>query len=148
MADDTMYSKILVPVDLEHADRLDKALATAAGLARSQDAELCFVAVCGKVPNRVAPDPERFAAELSLFAREQGDRFGVETSSLVKESNDPGADLDDKLLEAIDETGADLVVMASHIPGVADRLHLISSNAAWIVKHTEVSVFVVRSGED
>jgi nucleotide-binding universal stress UspA family protein len=68
----------------------------------------------------------------------------VESSSLAKSSVDPAVELDDKLLEAIEETDADLVVMASHVPGVADRLHLISSNAAWIVKHADVSVFVVR----
>jgi nucleotide-binding universal stress UspA family protein len=139
-----MFTKIMVPVDLEHADKLDKSLRAAADLARSYDAQVCFVAVSGKVPNRVAPTPEKFAAELDMFAREQGDRLGVETASLAKSSVDPAVELDDKLLEAIDETGADLVVMASHVPGVADKLHLISSNAAWIVKHADVSVFVVR----
>lgn len=139
-----MFTKIMVPVDLEHADKMGKALRTAADLAQCYDAHLCFVAVSGKVPNRVAPSPEKFAAELNMFAREQGDRLGVETSSLAKSSVDPAVELDDKLLEAIEETDADLVVMASHVPGVADRLHLISSNAAWIVKHADVSVFVVR----
>lgn len=139
-----MFNRIMVPVDLEHADKLDKSLNVAAELARLNEASICFVAVSGKVPNRVAPSPEKFAAELDMFAREQGDRLGVETSALAKSSVDPAVELDDKLLEAIDETDADLVVMASHVPGVADRLHLISSNAAWIVKHADVSVFVVR----
>jgi nucleotide-binding universal stress UspA family protein len=139
-----MYSRIMVPVDLEHADKLGRTLDTAGDIARLYGATLCFVAVSGKVPNRVAPTPEKFEAELNMFAREQGDRLGVGTSSLVKSSVDVPAELDDKLLEALDEVDADLIVMASHIPGVADRLHLISSNAAWIVKHADVSVFVVR----
>jgi len=139
-----MFTRILVPVDLEHVEKLEKCLQVAAELARSHDAEICFVAVSGKVPNRVAPSPEKFAAELDMFAREQGDRLGAAASALAKSSVDVAVELDDKLLEAIDETDADLVVMASHVPGVADRLHLVSSNAAWIVKHADVSVFVVR----
>jgi len=139
-----MYSRIMVPVDLEHADKLEKTLNTAGDLARLYEATLCFVAVSGKVPNRVARTPQQFEAQLNMFAREQGERLGVATSSLIKESVDVPVELDAKLLEALDEVDADLVVMASHIPGVADRLHLISSNAAWIVKHADVSVFVVR----
>jgi len=139
-----MFTRIMVPVDLEHAEKLEPSLRAAADLAKVHDAEIIFVAVSGKVPNRVAPSPEKFAAELDMFAREQGDRLGVKASALAKSSVDPAVELDDKLLEAIDETAADLVVMASHVPGVADRLHLISSNAAWIVKHADVSVFVVR----
>ncbi len=139
-----MYSRIMVPVDLEHSDKLDKTLDAAGDIARLYEATLCFVAVSGKVPNRIAPTPEKFAAELDMFAREQGERLGVRTSSLVKPSVDVPAELDDKLLEAIDDLDADLIVMASHIPGVADRLHLISSNAAWIVKHADISIFVVR----
>ena len=139
-----MYSKIMVPVDLGHVEKIEKSLSTAAYLARSYDAPVCYVAVTGRVPNRVAPTPEKFEVELNMFAREQADRFEIETSCKVKPSVDVPVELDDKLLEAIEETGADLVVMASHVPDVPDRLHLMSSNAAYIVKHAEVSVFVVR----
>jgi universal stress protein F len=60
-------------------------------------------------------------------------------------SNDPGAELDERFLEALySTTRADLVVIASHPPGAADALHLIGSHAAWLVRHADVSVFVVR----
>lgn len=139
-----MYRKIMVPVDLQHVEQLEKAIQTAAQLARQHDAEVCFAGISGKVPNRVAPTPEKFAAELNMFAREQGDRLKIETSCKAKSSVDVAVEVDDKLLEVAREIGADLIVMASHIPGVADRLHLISSNAAYIVKHSDISVFVVR----
>jgi nucleotide-binding universal stress UspA family protein len=79
-----------------------------------------------------------------MFAREQGERLDVETSGIVVFSNDVAVELDEKLLETADRIGADLIVMASHIPGVADHLHLIGSNAAYIVRHAKTSVFVVR----
>ncbi|MFO7763692.1 MAG: universal stress protein [Wenzhouxiangellaceae bacterium] len=139
-----MYKKIMVPVDLEHTEKIEKALDGAAELAKSYDLPVCYVAVTGRVPNRVAPSPEKFEAELNMFAREQADKHGIKTECKAVPSVDVPVELDDKLLEAIDDVGADLVVMASHIPGVADKLHLISSNAAYMVKHSDVSIFVVR----
>jgi hypothetical protein len=35
-------------------------------------------------------------------------------------------------------------VMASHPPGIGDRLHILHSNGANIVKHSDVSVFIIR----
>jgi len=57
---------------------------------------------------------------------------------------DTAVELDDRLLDAIKDTGADLVVMASHPPGIGDRLHILHSNGANIVKHSDVSVFIIR----
>ncbi|MDT8450444.1 MAG: universal stress protein [Wenzhouxiangellaceae bacterium] len=139
-----MYSKIMVPVDLQHIEKIDKSLQCAAELAGIWDSVVCYVAVTGRVPNRVAPSPEKFEVEMNMFAHEQRDRFGIETEYKVVSSVDVPVELDDKILGAIDEIGADLVVMASHVPGVPDRLHLMSSNAAHIVRHADVSVFVVR----
>ncbi|MEX1197507.1 MAG: universal stress protein [Pseudohongiellaceae bacterium] len=139
-----MYRRIMVPVDLEHVDHMEKALHGAAELATSYSVPVCYVAVAGRAPNEVAATPEQFARALEQFARDQADAHGIETSSLTMSSVDVPAELDHKLLEAIRTTGSDLVVMASHSPGVSDRLHLIGSNAAWLVRHTDVSVFVVR----
>jgi len=139
-----MFNRIVVPVVLNHTDRMARTLKAAADLARQYDAQVTYVAVSGKVPTAVAQTPEKFAAELDMFAREQGGEAGISTAGLAVASNDPGADLDKCLLEAIDSTSADLVVMGSHSPGVSDALHLIGSHAAWLVRHADVSVFVVR----
>jgi len=139
-----MFNRIMVPVVLQHVDRMRRTLAVAADLATQSRASMIFVAVTGKEPNEIASTPEKFAAELDLFAREQGDRSGVATESHAVVTNDPGADLQKRLLEAIKVTEADLVVMNSHPPGVADALHLIASHSAWLVRHSDISVFVVR----
>ncbi len=139
-----MYQKIMVPIDMQHVDKMEKALQTAADLANHYGAKLCYVAVSGKVPNRVAPTPEKFAEKLQEYATEQGNKLGLDIQAKAISSVDVTIELDDKLLEAAKDIGADLVVMASHIPGVPDRLHLISSNAAYIVRHSDISVFVVR----
>ena len=57
-------------------------------------------------------------------------------------SHDPAADLDHRLIAAGREIGADLIVMASHLPGLPE--HLFASNAGAVASHAKVSVFVVR----
>lgn len=139
-----MYRRIMVPVDLQHVDKMSKALTTAADLAHRYGAELWYVAVTGKVPNRVARTPEQFAAELEHFAADQGRVLGLDVHARSISSVDVTVELDDTLLTTAAEIEADLIVMASHLPGVPDRLHLISSNAAYVVRHASISVFVVR----
>ncbi|NND41526.1 MAG: universal stress protein, partial [Silicimonas sp.] len=56
---------------------------------------------------------------------------------------DPTTEVDDALVRAIDETGADLVVMASHVPNVMD--HIWPSKGGKQAQHAKCSVMVVRS---
>jgi nucleotide-binding universal stress UspA family protein len=139
-----MYRKILVPVDLTHKEKLSKALDTAVDIAKHYNATLCYVAVTNATPSSVAHNPEELAEKLDAFAQEQGKSHGIETDSKVLLTADTAVELDDRLLEAIKDTGADLVVMASHPPGIGDRLHILHSNGANIVKHSDVSVFIIR----
>lgn len=139
-----MYKAIMVPTDLEHSDKLYKSLETAIHLAQKYDANLCYVAVTPNTPTSVASNPAEFEQQLKTFADEQGATHGIKTSCKAIVSHDPAVDLDDKLLDAIDECGVDLVVMASHVPGLADKLHILHSNAGKIATNAKVSVFVVR----
>jgi len=50
--------------------------------------------------------------------------------------------VDDALLKASRDTGADLVVMASHMPSVLD--YIWPSNGGKIAEHAKCSVMVVR----
>jgi len=139
-----MYSKILVPVDLSHLDKMPKALNTAIDMAKHYNATLCYVTVTNSTPGAAAHNPDELRATMKEFAEEQGNAHGIKTDAEVLESVDTAVELDDKLLDAIKDTGADLVIMASHPPGIGDKLHLLRSNGANIVKHSDISVFVVR----
>lgn len=139
-----MYHKILVPVDLAHLDKLYKALNTAIDIGKHYDASLCYVAVTNTAPSEVAHNPEELADKLAAFAKEQAEAHNIEAQSRVIPTADTAVELDKRLLEAIEATGSDLVVMASHSPGIGDRLHILHSNGANLVKHSDVSVFVVR----
>ncbi|MXN63842.1 universal stress protein [Stappia sp. GBMRC 2046] len=137
-----MYKKIMVPVDLAHADRLDKALTTAADLSRHYEIPVCYVGITATTPGPVAHTPKEFQSKLDAFVKDEAAKRGIDASSLTKISHDPSIDLDETLLSALNETGADLVVMASHVPGVPE--HIFASNAGYLASHAPVSVLVVR----
>lgn len=137
-----MYNNIMVPVDLAHADQINKALTTAADLARHYSAMVHYVAVGTPQPNSVAHNPEEFAAKLERFAQQQADDHGISTKAHPMTSNDPSVDLDATLTRAGDAIGADLIIMASHIPGFMD--HVFHTHGSYVASHSHLSVFVVR----
>lgn len=137
-----MYSRILVPVDLEHVDKLSKALDTAGNLAAPDGATLIYTGVTTTTPSATAHTPAEYSRKLEAFAQEQGQRHGVPAEAHTIVSHDPAIDLADKLIEAVKETQADCVIMASHVPGVAD--HMFHSNAGHVGSYAPASVFIVR----
>ncbi len=137
-----MYQKIMVPVDLAHIERIEKALATAADLAGHYGIPVCYVGVTTGAPSEVAHTPKEYAQRLERFGAEQAARHGLTAETHSSLSHDPAVDLADALIGAIEATGSDLVVMASHVPGLAD--HIFSSNAGAVASRAAVSVFVIR----
>lgn len=106
-----MFSKIMMPVDLGHADRMARALRVVAELAELYEVEICYVAVTGSFPGAIAHNPQEFAAKLDEFAQSQAAMHGQNVTSHSIVSHDPAVDLDRSLLKACDDVGADLVVM-------------------------------------
>lgn len=137
-----MYRRIMIPVDLTHTDKLGKALDTGADLASHYRIPVTYVAVHAAAPGPIGHTPEEFARKLEAFGRSEAERRGIEATTEAIVSHDPATDLDKALLGAIEATGADLVVMASHIPNVLDRVW--PSNGGRIASHSDVSVFIVR----
>ena len=137
-----MFRHIMVPVDLAHADKLGHALETAADLAAHWDAKVTYVGVGTSTPGKVAHTPEEFAHKLMAFAAAQGELHKIAASAHPTIAHDPTTEVDDALLRAVSETGADLVVMQSHVPGLVD--YVWPSNGGKIAGHAKASVFVVR----
>ena len=130
-----MYKTIMIPVDLEHSDQLKKALSIGADLARHYNADLFAVGVTSGAPSAVAHNPLEYTQKLEAFVAEQTALHGVEFKAKAMESHDPAVDLDDTLQKAGSEIGADLVVMASHIPGFID--YFLHQGPA-ILHHTRI----------
>ena len=138
-----MYKNIMIPVDLAHVDKSETALEVVADLAKHYDATVTYVAITSNVPSAIAHNPEEFARKLADFAKEQGARRGHQTTAKSIVSNDPAVDLDKKLAGTVDEIGADLIVMTTHIPNMADML--LPSHGGALARHTDASVFLVRA---
>jgi len=137
-----MYKRIMVPVDLAHAARLDKALTTAADLAKHYGAEMIVVGVTGSEPGPVAHSPEEFARKLDAFAAAATERFGTRIEGQTIHLHDITADLNRTLVRRAGEIDADLIVMASHIPGVAE--YIFGSHGGEVGQHAPMSVMLVR----
>lgn len=137
-----MFKRIMAPVDLAHVEKLSAALECAADLANLYGAPVVYVGVTSSQPSQVAHNPEEFAQKLGEFAKAETARHGIATSAHSTIAHDPTLEVDDALMRAIDETGADLVVMASHVPNVID--HIWPSNGGKLAKYAKCSVMVVR----
>lgn len=137
-----MFTRIMVPVDLAHLDKQEKALECAAMLSRQYDAPITYVGVTTPTPGPLAHTPEEYDEKLGAFAAAQAELRGIKAQGHMAIAHDPTTDLDDVLLKQVSETGADLVVMASHVPGVTE--YIWPSNGGKIAGHAKASVLVVR----
>ncbi|PUB17168.1 universal stress protein [Yoonia sediminilitoris] len=138
-----MYSRILVPVDLENADKLTKALDLAGKTAKENDAEVVYVDVVDAVPTTSArTEGQRVADQLRAFVANQSAKYGIKANDQVALRGDLHLNVGSDLVKAASENDCDLIIMASHIPGFKD--HLISSNAGYVASHAPMSVYVVR----
>lgn len=138
-----MFNRIMAPVDLAHVDGLRGALDCAADLAKHYGLPITYVGVTSSGPTSMARTPEDFADMLGVFVEREIQTHDVEASPHVSIAHDPTTEVDDALMRAIDETGSDLVVMASHIPGALE--YIWPSNGGKIAGHAKCSVMVVRS---
>jgi nucleotide-binding universal stress UspA family protein len=141
-----MYDNILVPIDLNEESSWRKALPTAITLCHAFDAKLHVVTVVPDYGMTVLgqyfpPDAEQAMTEKTwrelkaLCAKEVPSDLKVH--HLVLKGT-----IYQRIIEAGAQVKADLIVMASHRPELAD--YLIGPNAAKVVRHYERSVLVVR----
>ncbi len=138
-----MYSRILVPVDLENADKLTKALDLAGLTAQQNAAEVVYVDVVDAVPTMSKrTEGERVADQLKAFASEQAKKHNVKTIAEIALRSDLRLNVGSDIVKTANENGCDLIIMASHVPGLKD--HIISSNAGYVASHAAMSVYVVR----
>jgi nucleotide-binding universal stress UspA family protein len=136
------YAHVMIPIDLEHADRMGKAIDTARALAGQFGAKLTFVGITGEAPGTAAHNPAEFRKKMEAFAQRHAADLPHGAVARTYVAHDPAAQIDGILLEAVREIGADLVVMASHRPRLMDAIW--PSHGGRLASHAPVSVFVVR----
>ena len=137
-----MVDSILLPVDLAHKDALETAVSVAGSLAKTENATLTLIGVTGSAATEAAHNPKEFDDKLTTYASDIAERIGHPVASRSLVDNDVAVDLGDVLIKAADDMDADLIVMASHVPGFME--HIFGSNAGYVANHAKCSVYVVR----
>ncbi len=93
-------------------------------------------------PSALAHTPREFGQKLETYARGLEQELGVTLSTHVLVSHDPSIQMDRELEALVKQIGADLVVMATHLPNVTD--YIWSGHGAHMAAHSNASVFLVR----
>ena len=140
-----MFKTILVPIDLDDVETARPALERAVSLAHAAQGTLRLIHVRSILPitfmEFVPPrfdEEQQQACERKLAEVAAGVALpGGRVSIIVR----MGAVYDEVLREA-SRIAADLIVVGSHRPTMAN--YLLGSNAATIVRHAPCSVLVVR----
>ncbi|THH38677.1 universal stress protein [Aliishimia ponticola] len=138
-----MFTHIMVPVDLAHAEKLGRSLKCAADLARHWGSKITYVGVSGAAPGALGHTPAEFSARLARFAAAQSELEGIKTGHHAVIAHDPSSDLNKVLLKAVRDIGADMVVMESHLPKATD--YIWASHGGFLAEHAGVSVMLVRA---
>ncbi len=136
-----MYKKILVAIDIGHIVEgksiIDIAVAHAA-----KDSEIVLLNVVEEIPNWAAVELPADITKKSLEASQQ-DLQAIANASGIKMSVEVRLGHSySTILDTAEDLGADLIIIASHRPGLQD--YFLGSTAAKVVRHAKCSVLVVR----
>jgi len=136
-----MYTSIIVPIDLSHAERAQHMLEAAKQLS-GDDAKIYVLNVFDDVPGYVAAElPSDIIENSKKSSKESLDKIVSEigvSAETVMRSGQPARGI----LDLAEDKKADLIIIASHKPGFQD--YLLGSTASRVVRHANCPVFVIR----
>lgn len=138
-----MYTSIVIAVALFNEGATTRAALNRAKVLLTPGGKITLVHVLEDVPGYIAaslPATHMAArkAEVTAQVKALADEAGDITCDIVIEQGQPAA----TILEIAESTSADLIMIASHKPGLSD--YFIGSTAARVVRHAQTSVLVTR----
>ena len=140
-----MYKTVLVPIDLGQNEQGKSLVDIAMKLVEPIGGNLILLNVLPDIPGYVtAQMPENLlintkdnaVKDLEEIAKNSG--VGDQAKMIVREGR-----IHNEILTVAEDTGADLIVMASHQPEFSD--YLLGSTAARVVRHAKCSVLIARN---
>ncbi len=140
-----MFKVVLVPIDVGQLDAAANALAMARKITENNGSKLILLNVVQELPGYVVSQiPSDVQTEAISYARNtlaqivKDHKLPAGTEVMVIDGHPPT-----RILAVAEEVNADVIVIASHDPGLAD--YLLGSVAARVVRHAHCSVMVVRN---
>lgn len=136
-----MYKSILVPIDLAHRD-IGMAMIKRAVALSDDNAKVTLLHVIGDIPayaQAYLPEGQmqKNLEETKKILKALADSSGVKADVVVRYGSPSPV-----ILDEADERDSDLIIIASHHPGIKD--YLIGSTASRVVRHADCSVLITR----
>ena len=136
-----MYNKIVVAVDITHGE-LGQMLLEKAVQLLDDGGEIRLLHVLDEVPSYIAAElPQDLGERRNAEARVELKAMSDGLSAPVKIEVRSGA-ASGQILQCAEDIDADLIMIASHRPGLSD--YFIGSTAARVVRHAQCSVLISR----
>jgi universal stress protein F len=138
-----MYKSIIVAVALFNKGATSRALIQKANKLVDPDGSITLVHVLDEVPAYLSAAITREQLMQHRRAiREQLEALASVAKAKTVDIDIRGGRPSENILDAAREGGADLIMVASHKPGMSD--YFIGSTAARVVRHSQISVLVSR----
>lgn len=136
-----MYKTILVPVDMAFTEKA-KVMIDVAKAQSGKDTQIILLNVIEELPTWVTVElPNDILGEPRKFARDELNAISNATAINAVVEIRTGRPYK-TILEVAGETDTDLIIIASHQPGLED--YFLGSTASKVVRHAKCSVLVVR----
>lgn len=136
-----MFKKVMVPIDMAHVVEGKANIELAAKYA-DDGADIVLLNVIEDIPGWAAAELPRDLLEKSRQTSESELKAIVTASGRKMETVVRSGHPYKTILEVADEKGVDLIIVASHRPGLQD--YFLGSTAAKVVRHANCSVLVIR----
>ena len=136
-----MYKTILVPIDMAHVAE-GKGIVDIAKEHADKGAKITLLNVVEEIPNWAASAIPAGVIEKSKEESRRQLEALAEASGPNVEARMRSGHPYNTILDEAKKTGADLIIITSHRPGLQD--YLLGSTAAKVVRHANCSVLVIR----
>ena len=136
-----MYKTILVPIDMSQIEK-GKAMIELAREQGGKDAHIILLHVIEDIPGWIAAEIPSGILENSRQSAHKELQAIATAASIKADVEIRSGNPYKTILDKADEVEADLIIVASHKPGLQD--YLIGSTAAKVVRHARCSVLIVR----
>lgn len=136
-----MYDHILVPIDFDHDALVQQGLEVANRLL-SDGGTITLLHVNDDIPSYVAAAlPEDTLRNRAVMSKGAVDKLalagGAHCKGMIRNGN-PSREI----VNLANQDGVGCIVIASHKPGLQD--YFLGSTAAWVVRHADTCVHVLR----
>ena len=136
-----MFKNILVPIDMGHVVE-GKSIIDAAIEHAAEGAKITLLNVVEDIPNWAAINLPADIIDNSLQASRDELQAIANASGRKMEVEIRTGHSYNTILDVAEEKDADLIIVASHRPGLQD--YLLGSTAAKVVRHAKCSILVIR----